>query len=441
LELAFLPSLETRAYELNEASWWAKWVDETVWVSKNSYAIFSDAFKDEYFYNRGGFLGVEKVPEDAVEAIEKEFAKRRRPPTIFVENGRPWDRLRASLTSRGYAVGDKMLVMESRDKAKGETPSSPAVGIALVGSEARARDLHEWTRTYLEAFYGDQRLNETVSRIMRKIVKDKKASVFLARIGQSAVGCAAMYRTAGGVAGAYCIGTAPPFRGKGVAATMVRHMRELAQSEGRRLVLQTMASDGVDGFYFKQGFRQAYAKTLFGRRTRKSREEKIVPSGEAFGVWINRDVSAGTTKPFAEIFSGFEKVESVRFLFGSDTEEVVSKLKVSLDSPPGYLRVDGETGNIIINPEYLKTGHERHLYLDVIHELTHVKQFREGKELYDRRFAYFERPTEIEAYAVAVEEARRIGMGKEEIVEYLKVEWVTEEEFAKFVAVMRITED
>jgi hypothetical protein len=77
----------------------------------------------------------------------------------------------------------------------------------------------------------------------------------------------------------------------------------------------------------------------------------------------------------------------------------------------------------------------------VLHELAHVKQFREGKELYDRRFAYFERPTEIEAYAVAVEEARRIGMGKEEIVEYLKVEWVTEEEFAKFVAMMRITED
>jgi hypothetical protein len=120
---------------------------------------------------------------------------------------------------------------------------------------------------------------------------------------------------------------------------------------------------------------------------------------------------------------------------------VISSLKISLDSPRGYLRVDGETGNIIINPEYLRKGHERHLYLDVLHELAHVKQFREGKELYDRRYAYFERPTEIEAYAVAVEEARRIGMGKEEIVEYLKVEWVTEEEFAKFVSMMRITED
>jgi hypothetical protein len=55
LEWTFLPSREERGYELNEVSWWAKWVDETVWVSKNCYAVFSDTFKDEYFYNRGGF--------------------------------------------------------------------------------------------------------------------------------------------------------------------------------------------------------------------------------------------------------------------------------------------------------------------------------------------------------------------------------------------------
>jgi ribosomal protein S18 acetylase RimI-like enzyme len=433
-----LPSRETSGYELNEVSWWAKWVDETVWVSKNCYAIFSDAFKDEYFYNRGGFLGVEKVPEDAIEAVEKEFAKRRRPvPSIFVEDGRPWDKLRSCLISRGYSIGDKMLVMEGRPQAKG-SPSNPEVGVALVGSGPRGRDLQDWTRTYLEAFYGDQKLNDKVNRIMRKIVKDKKASVLLARIEQDAVGCAVVYRTAGGVAGAYCIGTAPPFRGRGVAATMLRHIGELAQEEGRTLVLQTMASDSVEGFYVKQGFKLAYSKSLFERRPRKTWPEKLVPSGEAFGVWIDREAAAGTTKPFVEIFSGFEKVESVRRLFGSDTDEVVSNLKVSVDSPRGYLRVDGETGNIMINPEYLKTGHERHLYLDVIHELAHVKQFREGKELYDRSYAYFERPTEIEAYRVAVEEARRIGMRREEIVEYLRVEWVTEEEFQRFVTMMRI---
>ena len=432
-----MPTRETREYELNEVSWWAKWVDETAWVSKNGYAIFSDAFKDEYFFNRGGFLGVEKVPEDAIEAIEREFARRKRSaPSIFVEDGRAWDRLRACLTSRGYSIEDKMLVMESRPLSKRETRTNPVVGVVVVGSDSRGRDVQEWTRTYLQAFYGSQKLSDKVNPVMRKVVKDKKASVLLARIGQAAAGCAAMYRTAGGIAGAYCIGTAPSYREKGVAATMVSHMRELAQSEGRRLVLQTMASDAVEGFYAKQGFRQAYVKDVFKRRARKTWVETDVPSGEAFGVWINRDGAAGTAKPFADVFSGFEKLKSVRSLFGSATDEVISSLKVSFESPPGYLRVDGETGNIIINPEYLKTGHERHLYLDVIHELTHVKQFKEGKELYDRSYAYFERPTEIEAYQVAVDEARRIGMDKEDIVEYLRVEWVTEEEFQRFVSMM-----
>ncbi len=436
-----MPSSEERAYELNEVSWWAKWADETVWVSKNCYAIFSEAFKDEQFYNRGGFLGVERVPELVVEAVEKEFAKRRRQaPCMLVEEGRQWDKLRASLSSKGYAVGDKMLVMESRPQAKGKSAPNPDVEITLVGSRSKGKELQEWTKVYLQAFYGDQRLSGAVNKIMRKVVRDKKASVVLARIGRTPVGCAALYRTAGGVAGAYCVGTEPRFRGRGVAATMLKSMRALAEDEGRRLIIQAMASDGVEGFYLKQGFNLAYTKSVFARRPRRRTVGNDLPSGETFGVAMDRGADAGATKPFAEVFSGFEGVEAVRRLFGADTEEVISKLKVSLDSPRGYLRVDGETGNVMINPEYLKTGQERHLYLDVIHELTHVKQFREGKELYDRRYAYFERPTEIEAYQVAVDEARKIGMEEEEIIDYLRVEWVTEEEFQRFVSKMRINQ-
>jgi GNAT superfamily N-acetyltransferase len=432
-----LPSGDDREYELNEVGWWGKWVDETVWVSKNSYAVFSDEFKGEDFYNRGGFIGAERVPRDAVEAIEKEFAKRKRSkPCIVVEEGRPWEKVRASLSKRGYAVTDRMLVMEGRRKAK--PSANPEVVVVVVGPRPKGKELQEWTRVYLQAFYSDQRLGDVVGKIMRKAVKDRKVSVILARVGNEAAGCAVMYRSAGAVAGAYCIGTAPSFRGRGVAATMVGLMRDLAQGEKRRLILQTLASDSVEGFYLKQGFRLAYTKTFFEHSPRKALPEDGVPSGESFGVTINRAAAAGVTVPFVEVFSGFEAVDAVRALFGPDTEEIIGKLKISLDSPRGYLRVDGETGHVIINPEYLKTGHERHLYLDVIHELAHVRQFREGRELYDRRYPYFERPTEIEAYQVAVEEARRIGMGREEIVEYLKVEWVTEDEFKRFVSMMRI---
>jgi len=107
-------------------SWWGKWVDETVWVSKNCYGLFSDAFREESFFNRAGFLGEERVPADAVVAVEKEFEKRKRPTTcILVEGGHLWDGVRRALSSRGYLASDRMLVMErSRDRRSHPIPLS-----------------------------------------------------------------------------------------------------------------------------------------------------------------------------------------------------------------------------------------------------------------------------------------------------------------------------
>lgn len=429
---------DTDLYELNEVSWWGKWVDETTWISKNCYVIFSEAFRDESFFNRSGFLGTEKLPAKVVEVIEKVFVKKgRHVSSVLLEEGHEQDKLRASLRFAGYAASDKMIVMESEGLGKG---SNPEVKVSALMARSPTKELQDWTRAYLAAFYGEQKLGVAVNKIVRGVAKDKSASLLLAKIGGEVAGCSAMYRTKGNIVGAYCIGTVPNFRKRGVGATMVRQMQQIAEKERRQLILQTLASDSVEGFYLKLGFKQAYVKDVFERRLR----EKGVEGrglGESFGVRINRSAKAGTTRPFAEVFEGFERVEAVRRMFGSKTEEVIEKLKISLDSPRGYLRVDGVTGNVIINPEYLRAGQERHLYLDVLHELAHVKQFMEGKELYDRRYQYFERPTEIEAYVVAVEEARRLGMKREEIVEYLRVEWVTDEEFAKFVGKMRIRDE
>jgi len=129
----------------------------------------------------------------------------------------------------------------------------------------------------------------------------------------------------------------------------------------------------------------------------------------------------------------------VKSIFRGDTERVLRNLKVDLQSRTGYARVDDETGNIVVSLDYLRKGDERHIYLDVIHELVHIRQFMEGKELFDMRYGYLERPTEIEAYAAAVEEARRMGMNEDEIVDYLRVEWVTEDEFQLFLKTMGLS--
>ncbi|MCJ7505388.1 hypothetical protein MUP05_02795 [Candidatus Bathyarchaeota archaeon] len=150
-----------------------------------------------------------------------------------------------------------------------------------------------------------------------------------------------------------------------------------------------------------------------------------------FGVEINRDVRI-TLHSFTGHFKGFEKVEAVREIFGDETEKVLNNLKVEFYSARrGYMGVSDQDGHLLISAHYLRNGNERDLYLDIVHELVHVKQFLEGKELFENRWEYVDRPTEIEAYQHAVKEARRIGMSEDEIYEYLKTEWMSDEELQK----------
>jgi hypothetical protein len=89
---------------------------------------------------------------------------------------------------------------------------------------------------------------------------------------------------------------------------------------------------------------------------------------------------------------------------------------------------------LIANANYLKTGEIRAIYLDLIHELVHVKQFKDGRKLsvdLGKRFEYVERPTELEAYRHTIKEARRLGMTDEEIIDYLNVTWLDEEEVSR----------
>jgi len=150
-----------------------------------------------------------------------------------------------------------------------------------------------------------------------------------------------------------------------------------------------------------------------------------------FPVEINRDVKV-TLHRFTDHFKGFEKVQAVREIFGDKTEEVLRNLKVEFySSRRGYMGVSDQDGHILMSAHYLKNGNERDIYLDIIHELVHVKQFLEGKELFENRWEYVDRPTEVDAYRQAVKEARRLGMTDKEIYQYLETEWMTEEDLKR----------
>lgn len=155
------------------------------------------------------------------------------------------------------------------------------------------------------------------------------------------------------------------------------------------------------------------------------------------GVKIPRNVKI-TTYPFIKYFKGFENVEAVRSIFGEKTEEVLHNLQVEFVGFRGYMGVSEVDGHLMISAYYLKNGDLVDIYLDIIHELVHVKQFMEGKKLFDDRYEYVMRPTEIEAYRHAVEEARRLGLDDARICQYLKTEWISEKELRKLAEALSV---
>jgi hypothetical protein len=145
-------------------------------------------------------------------------------------------------------------------------------------------------------------------------------------------------------------------------------------------------------------------------------------------------------KKFTDYFKGFDKVEAVKKIFGEETEKVLGELKVEFYSSRfSYMGVSGDDGHLLVSTYYLVHGSERDIYLDIIHELVHVKQFMNGKELFDDRYAYVDRPTEIEAYKITVSEAKRIRMTDQEIIEYLKTEWMRDNDLSRLSNILNLT--
>jgi hypothetical protein len=143
-----------------------------------------------------------------------------------------------------------------------------------------------------------------------------------------------------------------------------------------------------------------------------------------FEVQIERNAPT-RLYPFSRYFRGFQHVGAVRELFGKDTAELLRTLKVEFFSSKfGYMGTSDVDGHLIVSTHYLETGEFRTIYLDIVHELCHVKQFRDGRPLFRPDLSYVDTPTEVEAYAFTVKEGRRIGMTDVELVDYLKVEWI-----------------
>jgi hypothetical protein len=114
--------------------------------------------------------------------------------------------------------------------------------------------------------------------------------------------------------------------------------------------------------------------------------------------------------------------------------ELVKAARVQIRPERSYCWVDVDVPCIVLAQNYYETGTDLDLYLDLLHELTHVRQHHEGRDLWDSTYAYHRRPTEIEGYAVAVEEGRRLGMSEDEIVVHLSNPWMSPTDVRELLA-------
>lgn len=143
------------------------------------------------------------------------------------------------------------------------------------------------------------------------------------------------------------------------------------------------------------------------------------------GVRIEREAPT-KLYPFTKFFRGFENVPMVRSLFGKQTPRALRSLKVEFFSARfGYMGTSDIDGHLLISSRHLRDSDFRTVYLDLVHELCHVKQFRAGQPLFYPKLSYVDAPSETEAYRLTVDEGRRIGMTNRQLVDYLKVEWIT----------------
>lgn len=124
-------------------------------------------------------------------------------------------------------------------------------------------------------------------------------------------------------------------------------------------------------------------------------------------------------------------------LVGTDRipgHEVIRSARVRIVAERGFCWVDETTPCIVLTRPYYESGDALDLYLDLLHEATHLRQLLEGRDVWDESFPYHRRPTEIEGYAVAVAEGRRLGLDAKAIRAHVTNPWMTPAQVTELLA-------
>lgn len=188
-------------------------------------------------------------------------------------------------------------------------------------------------------------------------------------------------------------------------------------------------------------------------RARKSANEP--PAGFS----VNRTLGPGRYK-LLEAFPGLDKLPAFLAITTKDPGGVKGILEAFVEVvkddiwmyvaprtlPPGSREhwspvISGDSDVVVVGHAHLAESAPILLYMDILHELCHVAQRHRGIELWDPKYDYVDRPTELEAYQFVIDEGKKLGATKPFLKEYLKVEWVSDEDYERLLQKMGLSGD
>jgi hypothetical protein len=157
--------------------------------------------------------------------------------------------------------------------------------------------------------------------------------------------------------------------------------------------------------------------------------------------------------PLLEVFAGMERTLPFRKYPGDDaaTLNIARHAWAHVQDGPGWMyvapvttpaevraagfrMVESTEDEIVVARQHLANSPTMDLYLDILHEFLHILQRHQGRVLWlGRRVPYVDRPTEVEAYAFSVAEARRLGVPDSYLRKYLEVTWVSKAEYRRLL--------
>jgi hypothetical protein len=173
-----------------------------------------------------------------------------------------------------------------------------------------------------------------------------------------------------------------------------------------------------------------------------------------------RDTQPGRF-PLLTVFAGLEKTVPFRKYPGDDAAilRIARNTSANVTDGPGWMYVAPRTtprevraagfrmvettrDEIVVARSHLANSPDMDLYLDVVHEFLHILQRRQGRALWlGRKVSYVDRPTEVEAYAFSIAEARRLGVPDSYLREYLRVTWISKSEYRRLLRYLGVSHD